>query len=99
MFKRGLSREYKDLVQNLLIQNPEKRLPVVRIFAHPWVIFFQKKYKIERAVTPQDSEDEAASDDDLTSSEDEDYHEEYGTPTPDTVQTTLHSFTDTAVVE
>jgi hypothetical protein len=49
VFKKGLSREYKELVSKLLVQEPDLRLPLIKIFVDPWVLFFQKKYKIERA--------------------------------------------------
>jgi len=47
-FKKGLSEEYKDLVMKILVQNAEDRLPLVKVFVHPWVLFFQEKYKIKR---------------------------------------------------
>lgn len=45
-FKAGLSKEYKTLVRVLLQQQPEARLPLVKVFSHPWVLHFQQKYNI-----------------------------------------------------
>lgn len=39
-FKHGLSKEYKDLVTRLLTQDPDQRLPLIKIFVHPWVLHF-----------------------------------------------------------
>jgi hypothetical protein len=55
VFKKGLSREYKDLVNLILVQDPNGRLPLVKVFTHPWVLHFQYKYKIERAASPIES--------------------------------------------
>jgi len=40
-FRKGLSKEYKDLVRMLLVQEPAGRLPLIRVFVHPWVMYFQ----------------------------------------------------------
>ena len=73
VFKRGLSREYKDLVNMILVQDPNGRLPLVKVFTHPWVLHFQYKYKIERAVSPiesdtseEESESSSSSEEDVT---------------------------------
>ena len=50
--------EYKDLVRKLLVQDANQRLPLIRIFVHPWVMHFQKKHDIKRAPTPQYSDDD-----------------------------------------
>ena len=36
-FKPGLSKEYKDLVNNLLVYDMTQRLPLIKVFDHPWV--------------------------------------------------------------
>jgi hypothetical protein len=38
-----------------LRQDPNERLPLIKIFVHPWVAHFQDKYKITRAPTPDAS--------------------------------------------
>jgi serine/threonine protein kinase len=48
VFNRTLSREYKDLVRQLLMQDATERLPLIKIFVHPWVLKFQKRYDIQR---------------------------------------------------
>ena len=47
-FNKDCSPEYKDLVIKFLVQNPDDRIPLVKIFIHPWVLFFQEKYNIKR---------------------------------------------------
>jgi len=54
-----MSQEYKDLVRSLLVQDPEGRLPLIKIFTSPWILYFQHKYKIQRPASP--SEDESSS--------------------------------------
>lgn len=56
-FNKGLSNDYKDLVHLLLQQNSDMRLPLIRIFVHPWVMKFQKKYNITRCDTQSDDSD------------------------------------------
>ena len=36
-FKPGLSKEYKDLVNKLLDYDMTQRLPLIKVFDHPWV--------------------------------------------------------------
>lgn len=40
-FREGLSNEYKDLVSKLLLPEPDDRLPLIKVFDHPWVLYFQ----------------------------------------------------------
>lgn len=47
-FKKTVSPEYKDLVNSLLQVEPSKRLPLIKVFEHPWVINFQVKYNLEK---------------------------------------------------
>jgi hypothetical protein len=44
----------------ILVQNPEDRIPLVKVFVHPWVLFFQEKYQIKRE--PESSSEETSSD-------------------------------------
>ena len=39
-FKEGLSSEYIDLVTKILKFDPEERLPLIKVFDHPWVVHF-----------------------------------------------------------
>jgi len=55
-----MSQEYKDLVRSLLVQDPEGRLPLIKIFTDPWILYFQYKYKIQRPASPMTSEDESS---------------------------------------
>ncbi len=71
-FREGLSDNYKDLVEKLLVVDPEDRLPLIRVFDHPWVLHFQEKYNIKKAeeVDSSEAEEESSSeeledDDDL----------------------------------
>ena len=36
-FKQNLSEQYKDLVKRLLNRDPKKRIPLIKVFMHPWV--------------------------------------------------------------
>lgn len=57
-FREGLSDNYKDLVQKLLVVDPDDRLPLIRVFDHPWVLHFQEKYNIKKAEEVESSEGE-----------------------------------------
>jgi len=39
-FKPGLSAEYKDLVHAILKPKPTERIPLIKVFDHPWVLGF-----------------------------------------------------------
>ena len=45
-FKSGLSSEYKDLVTSILKYDTNERIPLIKIFDHPWVRNFEKKYNL-----------------------------------------------------
>ena len=45
-FKPGLSKEYKDLVNKILVYETTKRLPLIKVFYHPWVKNFKKKFNL-----------------------------------------------------
>ena len=49
-FKPGLSNEYKDLVTSILKYETAERLPLIKVFDHPWVKNFEKKYNLNKAV-------------------------------------------------
>ena len=57
-FREGLSDNYKDLVEKLLVIDPDDRLPLIRVFDHPWVLHFQEKYNIKKAEEVDSSEGE-----------------------------------------
>ena len=44
-FKQGCTEDYKDLVKKILVQNPDERQPLVKVFVHPWVLHFQNKVR------------------------------------------------------
>ena len=52
------------------MQDPCLRLPLIRVFVHPWVLKFQKKYQIQRIVSPDVSEDDSY---DYNSEDDDDF--------------------------
>ena len=47
-FKPGLSNEYKDLVNKILVYECNDRLPLIKVFDHPWVKNFEKKYNLSK---------------------------------------------------
>ena len=86
-FKNKLSQEYKDLVNKLLMEVPEERIPLIKVFEHPWVAYFTKKLFPNWQPNDSDSEDDESSsgleddddeDDEEYDSEDEDDDDEYG---------------------
>jgi len=52
-FKPGLSNEYKDLVNKILVYETTERLPLIKVFDHPWVKNFEKKYNLSKAPAPK----------------------------------------------
>jgi len=60
-YKPGLSAEYKDLVNSILRYETTERLPLIKVFDHPWVKNFEKKYnltKVPAVVKPSKKEQE-----------------------------------------
>ena len=51
-FKPGLSNEYKDLVNKILVYECNERLPLIKVFDHPWVKNFEKKYNLSKQPKP-----------------------------------------------
>lgn len=49
-FKPGLSSEYRDLVNSILKYDTTERLPLIKVFDHPWVRNFEKKYNLSKTV-------------------------------------------------
>ena len=76
VFKAKISQEYKDLVKKFLKQDPDERIPLIQVFQHPWVLYFQQKFFANWQ--PNDSEDEEGEgeDDESNSSSDEYYSDE-----------------------
>lgn len=52
-FKPGLSNEYKDLVNSILKFDTTERLPLIKVFDHPWVKNFEKKYNLTKTAVPK----------------------------------------------
>lgn len=52
-FKPGLSDEYKDLVNKILVYETTERLPLIKVFDHPWIKNFEKKYNLSKTITPK----------------------------------------------
>ena len=48
-YKPGVSEEYKDLVNSILKYEPAERIPLIKVFDHPWVRNFEKKYGLAKA--------------------------------------------------
>ena len=40
--------EYIDLVDKILQSDPAKRIPLIKVFDHPWVKFFEGKYNLKK---------------------------------------------------
>ena len=49
-YKPGLSAEYKDLVNSILKYDTTDRLALIKVFDHPWVRHFEKKYNLSKNV-------------------------------------------------
>ena len=47
-FKPGCSDPYKDLVISILKYETSDRLPLIKVFDHPWVKGFEKKYNLTK---------------------------------------------------
>ena len=73
-FKSKLSQEYKDLVEKFLKDDPDERIPLIKVFHHPWVLFFQQKFFAEWQ--PEESSGEEEDSDIQTGSSEEEYDEE-----------------------
>ena len=52
-FKPNVSEEYKDLVNAILKYEPAERIPLIKVFDHPWVRNFEKKYGLSKAPPPK----------------------------------------------
>jgi hypothetical protein len=48
-----LSNEYKDLVNKILVYETDERLPLIKVFDHPWVKNFEKKYNLSKQPAPK----------------------------------------------
>lgn len=47
-FSSRCSPEYKDLVDKLLQSEPALRIPLIKVFDHPWVKHFEEKYNLKK---------------------------------------------------
>lgn len=54
-FKIGVSKEYKDLVNKLLVYEMSQRLPLIKVFDHPWVKQFEQKYNLSKKPVKNES--------------------------------------------
>ena len=54
-FKSGLSSEYKNLVNAILQQETSERIPLIKVFDHPWVRKFEKQFNLGAIVVPTES--------------------------------------------
>lgn len=59
-FKPGLSDEYKDLVNAILKYEPTDRLPLIKVFDHPWIKNFERKYNLSKVPPPVPKKDKDA---------------------------------------
>ena len=50
-FKRGISSELKDLVRAILKPEAVDRIPLIKVFAHPWVRNFEDKYNLKKVAS------------------------------------------------
>lgn len=48
-----MSNEYKDLVNKILVYETTERLPLIKVFDHPWVKNFEKKYNLSKNPPPK----------------------------------------------
>jgi len=68
------------LVNKLLMEVPEERIPLIKVFEHPWVAYFTKKLFPNWQPNDSDSEDEESS---SGLEDDDDDDEEYDTEEDD----------------
>ena len=61
-FKPGLSEEYKSLVNDILKYECNERLPLIKVFDHPWVKNFEKKYNLAKVPPPMPKKGKDAED-------------------------------------
>ena len=61
-FKPKLSQEYKDLVEKFLKDDPDERIPLIKVFQHPWVLYFKQKFLPDWQPDESSGEDEEESD-------------------------------------
>jgi len=47
-YKPGLSDDYKDLVNSILKYEVGERIPLIKVFDHPWVKNFEQKYNLSK---------------------------------------------------
>ncbi|CDW86401.1 protein kinase domain containing protein [Stylonychia lemnae] len=52
-WKSSCSKDYKDLVEKLLQNDPNKRIPIIKIFDHPWIRHFEVKFNLKKQPSPQ----------------------------------------------
>jgi hypothetical protein len=48
-FKPGVTDDYKDLVTKILKYEPSERIPLIKVFDHPWVKYFEQKYNLSKS--------------------------------------------------
>ena len=53
MFRKDISPELKDLILSILRIDANERIPLVKVFIHPWVKSFEKKYGLNQTLSPK----------------------------------------------
>ena len=51
-YKPGVTAEYKDLVNSILKYECAERIPLIKVFDHPWVKNFERKYNLCKTPPP-----------------------------------------------
>mmetsp|Transcript_28034 Transcript_28034/g.27056 ORF Transcript_28034/g.27056 Transcript_28034/m.27056 type:complete len:81 (+) Transcript_28034:478-720(+) len=49
-FNASCSPDFRDLVDKLLQREPAYRIPLIKVFDHPWVRAFEIKYNLKKDV-------------------------------------------------
>jgi serine/threonine protein kinase len=50
-FKKSLPEDARDLIRKILQREANERLPLIKVFAHPWVLRLQKKHNLTKEPT------------------------------------------------
>ena len=83
-FKEGLSKEYKDLVLSFLTEDHNQRIPLIRVFTHPWVRIFEEKAIADYGgeISSSDDEDEESDFSDDNYDDEDSYDDEKQSDSP-----------------
>jgi serine/threonine protein kinase len=47
-FKKSLPDDARDLIRQILQREANERIPLIKVFAHPWVLRLQKKHNLTK---------------------------------------------------